>query len=84
MARRYLTLRMPLILIIDDNTSVGTALDVLFSLHDIETMHASSPEQGLALLDGHAVDLVIQDMNFTEEHTSELQSPGTSRMPSSA
>ena len=39
---------MPQILIIDDNASVGTALDVLFSLHDIETLHAGSPEQGLA------------------------------------
>ncbi|GAB3064141.1 sigma-54-dependent transcriptional regulator [Stenotrophomonas tumulicola] len=61
---------MPLILIIDDNTSVGTALDVLFSLHDIETVHATSPEAGLAALEGHAVDLVIQDMNFTEDTTS--------------
>ena len=26
---------MPTILVIDDNPAVGTALDVLFSLHDI-------------------------------------------------
>lgn len=61
---------MPSILIIDDNTSVATALDVLFSLHDIDTLQATSPEQGLALLREHAVDLVIQDMNFTEDTTS--------------
>jgi len=61
---------MPLILIIDDNTSVATALDVLFSLHDIETLQATSPEEGLALLRDHPVDLVIQDMNFTEDTTS--------------
>ncbi len=61
---------MPAILIIDDNTSVATALDVLFSLHDIDTLQATSPEQGLALLREHAVDLVIQDMNFTEDTTS--------------
>ena len=61
---------MPTILIIDDNTSVGTALDVLFSLHDIETLHAGSPEQGLQMLDAHAIDLVLQDMNFTEDTTS--------------
>mgnify|MGYP000854705395 CR=1 FL=1 len=61
---------MPQILIIDDNASVGTALDVLFSLHDIETLHAGSPEQGLALLEEHPVDLVIQDMNFTQDTTS--------------
>ena len=63
-------LRMPAILIIDDNTSVGTALDVLFSLHDIETMHAHSPAEGLAMLQEHPVDLVIQDMNFSEDTTS--------------
>jgi len=62
--------RMPAILIIDDNTSVATALDVLFSLHDIDTLQATSPEQGLALLREHPVDLVIQDMNFTEDTTS--------------
>ncbi len=61
---------MPVILIIDDNTSVATALDVLFSLHDIDTLQATSPEQGLALLREHPVDLVIQDMNFTEDTTS--------------
>lgn len=61
---------MPAILIIDDNTSVATALDVLFSLHDIDTLQATSPEAGLALLREHPVDLVIQDMNFTEDTTS--------------
>src|SRR3546814_5980165 len=29
---------MPTILVIDDNPSVATALDVLFSLHDIDTL----------------------------------------------
>ncbi len=61
---------MPQILIIDDNTAVATALDVLFSLHDIETRHASAPAQGLAMLAEHEFDLVIQDMNFTADTTS--------------
>ena len=61
---------MPSILIIDDNASVGTALEVLFSLHDIDALHALSPEAGLALLEQQPVDLVIQDMNFTEDTTS--------------
>src|SRR3546814_15489759 len=42
--------RMPSLLIIDDNPAVATALEVLFSLHDISTMHAQSPDVGLALL----------------------------------
>ncbi|MCC4604082.1 sigma-54-dependent transcriptional regulator [Xanthomonas campestris] len=61
---------MPQILIIDDNTAVATALEVLFSLHDIESMHASSPQAGLSLLDAQAFGLVIQDMNFTADTTS--------------
>lgn len=40
---------MPTILVIDDNPSVATALDVLFSLHDIDTVHADSPEAGLSV-----------------------------------
>ena len=33
---------MPTILVIDDNPSVGTALDVLFSLHDLRTLRAET------------------------------------------
>ena len=61
---------MPNLLIIDDNPAVATALEVLFSLHDISTLHAQTPEAGLALLQSESVDLVIQDMNFTEDTTS--------------
>jgi len=61
---------MSTVLIIDDNESVAIALDVLFSLHDIDTMRALSPEEGLAQLARHEVDLVIQDMNFTQDTTS--------------
>ena len=61
---------MPNLLIIDDNPAVATALEVLFSLHDITTLHAETPEAGLAMLQSESVDLVIQDMNFTEDTTS--------------
>jgi len=61
---------MSTILVIDDNPAVATALEVLFSLHDIHTLHASGPEEGLVLLEREAVDLVIQDMNFTADTTS--------------
>ncbi|WP_374013031.1 sigma-54-dependent transcriptional regulator [Pseudoxanthomonas koreensis] len=61
---------MPTILVIDDNPAVATALGVLFSLHDIATVHAASPQAGLAMLDGQDVDLVIQDMNFSADTTS--------------
>ena len=61
---------MPTILVIDDNPSVATALDVLFSLHDIDTLRAEAPEDGLDQLQRHDVDLVIQDMNFHADTTS--------------
>ena len=60
---------MPTVLVIDDNASIATALDVLLSLHDIETLHADSPRTGLAALERTAVDLVIQDMNFAADTT---------------
>src|SRR5690606_28761347 len=61
---------MPTILVIDDNPSVATALDLLFSLHDIHTLRAESQQAGLEQLQAHAVDLVIQDMNFHADTTS--------------
>src|SRR6478672_2455618 len=61
---------MSTILVIDDNLAVSTALDVLFSLHDIHTLHAESPREGLDLLQREQVDLVIQNMNFEADTTS--------------
>src|SRR5690606_15275059 len=61
---------MPTILVIDDNPAVITALETLFSLHDIDTVGADSPEDGLAALRGGDIDLVIQDMNFRADTTS--------------
>jgi DNA-binding NtrC family response regulator len=60
---------MPTVLVIDDNPSIATALDVLLSLHDIETVHADSPQAGLAMLERVPVDLVLQDMNFAADTT---------------
>ena len=61
---------MPTILVIDDNPAVATALETLFSLHDIDTRTASGPEEGLAALAQSPVDLVVQDMNFDTDTTS--------------
>lgn len=58
------------VLIIDDNPGVGEALALLLSLHDIRCLRAANPEEGLALLAGERVDLVIQDMNFSADTTS--------------
>ena len=61
---------MRTVLVIDDNPAVGTALDVLFSLRDIRTVLATSPDEGLAALARGNIDLVIQDMNFSADTTS--------------
>ena len=61
---------MPTVLVIDDNPSVATALEVLFSLHELDTLRALTPEDGLRMLQQHPVDLVVQDMNFSADTTS--------------
>jgi DNA-binding NtrC family response regulator len=61
---------MPNVLVIDDNPAVATALETLFSLHDIATRAVASPEDGLALLAREPFDLVVQDMNFHADTTS--------------
>ncbi len=61
---------MSTILVIDDNPAIATALETLFSLHEIETRVAHDPEQGLAMLEREDIDLVMQDMNFRADTTS--------------
>ncbi len=61
---------MPTILVIDDNPAIATALEMLFSLHEIDTCIAVNPESGLAALAQSSVDLVVQDMNFETDTTS--------------
>ncbi len=61
---------MQTVLIIDDNNGVRTALTMLFSLHDLKAVAASTPEEGLAHVDSGRVDLVVQDMNFSADTTS--------------
>ena len=61
---------MRTVLVIDDNPSVVTALEVLLSLRDIRALRAGTPDEGLAALERERVDLVIQDMNFQADTTS--------------
>jgi DNA-binding NtrC family response regulator len=58
------------ILIIDDNKDIAHALQVLFTLNDLQCDLAYSPQEGLALVKQQRFDLVIQDMNFTADTTS--------------
>ena len=61
---------MPTVLVIDDNPAVATALEVLFSLHDIHTLRAAVAGRGPGAARRDDVDLVVQDMNFPADTTS--------------
>jgi len=61
---------MRTVLVIDDNPAVHVALEVLLSLADLRVVTASSPDEGLRHLQHEAIDLVIQDMNFSADTTS--------------
>jgi DNA-binding NtrC family response regulator len=61
---------MRTVLVIDDNPAVAQALTVLFGLHDIRTLSATTPQKGLAAVARERVDLVIADMNFSADTTS--------------
>ncbi|WP_444895142.1 sigma-54-dependent transcriptional regulator [Microbulbifer sp. SSSA005] len=62
---------MDKVLIIDDNSSIVSALEILLSLHDLQPLCAITPQAGLQLLrENSDINLVIQDMNFTADTTS--------------
>ncbi|WP_444945684.1 sigma-54-dependent transcriptional regulator [Microbulbifer sp. VTAC004] len=62
---------MDKILIIDDNSGIVSALEILLSLHDLQPLCAITPQAGLQLLrENRDISLVIQDMNFTADTTS--------------
>jgi DNA-binding NtrC family response regulator len=61
---------VPTLLVVDDNPSVATALQVLFSIRKLRTLGAESPAAALELLEREPIDLVIQDMNFSADTTS--------------
>jgi DNA-binding NtrC family response regulator len=61
---------MRTVLVIDDVPAVVKALTVMLSLHDIHTLTASGPDEGLTMLEKHEVGLVISDMNFEADTTS--------------
>ncbi|WP_193165050.1 sigma-54-dependent transcriptional regulator [Microbulbifer hainanensis] len=62
---------MDKVLLIDDNPGILSALELLLSLHHIDSVSAVTPQAGLQLLrEQPDISLVIQDMNFTADTTS--------------
>ena len=63
---------MPTILIVEDQPSVSTALQVLFEIRGFDCLIARGPAQALKAIETDPSDIgvVIQDMNFSPEATS--------------
>jgi DNA-binding NtrC family response regulator len=55
------------ILVIDDNEGVRASFEILLSVHRMQVLTAATPSQALDILAQQAVNLVIQDMNFSRE-----------------
>jgi DNA-binding NtrC family response regulator len=58
------------VLVVDDQQSVCTALEVLFDLHGMQTITAGSPEEAIDAIEREDIGVVIQDMNFRQGTTS--------------
>ncbi|WP_042144307.1 MULTISPECIES: sigma-54 dependent transcriptional regulator [unclassified Pseudoalteromonas] len=61
---------MKRILVVDDNPDILDALDLLLGLYDYEVNTAITIKKALMAVSHQKIDLVIQDMNFTDGTTS--------------
>lgn len=61
------------VLVVDDQASVRTALEVLFDVNDIPVVSASSPEAALQIVANDDIGVVITDMNFRRDTTSGVE-----------
>ncbi len=61
----------PAVLIVDDDPSVTTSLELLLGQHGYEPQVAGSCEQAMELASQHPFDLVLQDMNYTRSTSGE-------------
>src|SRR5437763_15953071 len=63
-------LRMPRILIADDQPDVLAALRLLLKGEDYNIITASSPAGALSFVEREELDLVLIDLNYTRDTTS--------------
>lgn len=59
------------ILVVDDDVSVTASLTLLLKQYKFKVIKAHSPHEALEIIKQTAVDLVLQDMNFTRSTTGE-------------
>lgn len=60
---------MKKVLVIDDQPAVLEALRLLFDIHDLGCVTASTPEDALRLAADETIGAVVQDMNFSPGET---------------
>ena len=58
----------PMILIIEDDVAVQSALRVLLDIEGFSTKSAYNPQQGIEALEAQTPDLVLLDLNYTAAH----------------
>ena len=58
------------VLIVEDQTAVSKALQVLLEINDLSCLVAQTPDDALAVIEREEVGVVIQDMNFAPGATS--------------
>lgn len=58
------------LLIVDDQTHVLDALELLFDLHGVPTRRATTPDAALELVRAGDIGAVLQDMNFSQSTTT--------------
>jgi DNA-binding NtrC family response regulator len=63
-------MKMPKILIADDQADVLAALRLLLKSEDYDTVTASSPAGALKIVESEDLDLVLIDLNYTRDTTS--------------
>lgn len=61
------------VLVVDDQASVRTALELLLDVNGISVVLASSPEEALQIVADEDIGVVVQDMNFRRDTTSGLE-----------
>jgi len=58
------------VLIVDDQDAVRMALRVMFEVHGLSVLDTDNPDDALHLIATEDIGVVIQDMNYGQEHTS--------------
>lgn len=58
------------VLVVDDNPDILAALELLLTLHQHKVICADSKMAAVTILSRQNIDLIIQDMNFTQSETS--------------